>query len=74
MLWADEPPARLAEALAIERVEIALSEWNLLDAAHPESFDIAPLLEAPRRVQMKRPAHSLIAICVAPTTGKFRRA
>jgi iron complex outermembrane receptor protein len=35
-----------------ERVEIALSGRNLLDEAHPESFDIAPLLQARRNVQL----------------------
>jgi iron complex outermembrane recepter protein len=35
-----------------ERVEIALSGRNLLDEAHPESFDIAPLLQARRSVQV----------------------
>jgi iron complex outermembrane recepter protein len=35
-----------------ERVEIALAGRNLLDEAHPESFDIAPLLEARRSVQL----------------------
>jgi iron complex outermembrane recepter protein len=34
------------------RVEIALAGRNLLDEAHPESFDIAPLLQARRSVQM----------------------
>lgn len=34
------------------RVEIALAGRNLLDAAHPESFDIAPLLEARRSAQI----------------------
>jgi iron complex outermembrane receptor protein len=34
------------------RVEIALAGRNLLDEAHPESFDIAPLLEARRSVQL----------------------
>ena len=34
------------------RVELALAGRNLLDAAHPESFDIAPLLEARRSVQL----------------------
>jgi iron complex outermembrane recepter protein len=33
-----------------ERVEIALAGRNLLDEAHPESFDIAPLLQARRSV------------------------
>jgi iron complex outermembrane recepter protein len=35
-----------------ERVELALSGRNLLDEAHPESFDIAPLLQARRSVQV----------------------
>lgn len=35
-----------------ERVEIALSGRNLLDEAHPESFDIAPLLQARRSVHV----------------------
>lgn len=35
-----------------ERVEIALSGRNLLDESHPESFDIAPLLQARRSVQL----------------------
>jgi iron complex outermembrane recepter protein len=35
-----------------ERVEIALAGRNLLDEAHPESFDIAPLLQARRSVQL----------------------
>jgi iron complex outermembrane receptor protein len=35
-----------------ERVEIALSGRNLLDEAHPESFDIAPLLQARRGFQL----------------------
>jgi iron complex outermembrane receptor protein len=35
-----------------ERAEIALSGRNLLDEAHPESFDIAPLLEARRDLQL----------------------
>ena len=36
-----------------ERVEIALAGRNLLDEAHPESFDIAPLLQARRSVQLR---------------------
>jgi iron complex outermembrane receptor protein len=35
-----------------ERVEIALAGRNLLDEAHPESFDITPLLEARRSLQL----------------------
>jgi iron complex outermembrane receptor protein len=35
-----------------ESAEIALSGRNLLDEAHPESFDIAPLLEVRRTVQL----------------------
>jgi iron complex outermembrane recepter protein len=35
-----------------ERIEIALSGRNLLDEAHPESFDIAPLLQVRRGVQL----------------------
>jgi iron complex outermembrane recepter protein len=35
-----------------ERVEIALAGHNLLDESHPESFDIAPLLQARRSVQV----------------------
>jgi iron complex outermembrane receptor protein len=35
-----------------QRVEVALAGRNLLDEAHPESFDIAPLLQARRSVQL----------------------
>lgn len=35
-----------------ERVEIALAGRNLFDEAHPESFDVAPLLQARRSVQL----------------------
>jgi iron complex outermembrane recepter protein len=35
-----------------DRVEIALSGRNLLDEAHAESFDIAPLLQARRSIQV----------------------
>jgi iron complex outermembrane receptor protein len=46
-----ELDARLGWRLT-DRVEIALSGRNLLDEAHPESFDIAPLLQARRSVQV----------------------
>lgn len=35
-----------------ERVELALAGYNLLDEAHPESFNEGELLEAPRSVQL----------------------
>jgi iron complex outermembrane receptor protein len=35
-----------------DSVEVALAGRNLLDEAHPESFDIAPLLQARRSVQL----------------------
>jgi iron complex outermembrane recepter protein len=35
-----------------ERFEFALAGRNLLDEAHPESFDIAPLLQARRSLQL----------------------
>jgi iron complex outermembrane recepter protein len=35
-----------------ERTEIAFTGSNLFDEAHPESFDIAPLLQARRNVQL----------------------
>jgi iron complex outermembrane receptor protein len=35
-----------------DRAELALAGRNLLDEAHPESFDIAPLLQARRSVQL----------------------
>jgi iron complex outermembrane recepter protein len=46
-----ELDARLGWRLS-ERVEVALAGRNLLDEAHPEAFDIAPLLQARRNVQM----------------------
>jgi hypothetical protein len=33
-----------------EQAEIALSGRNLLDEPHPESFDIAPVLQARRSI------------------------
>jgi iron complex outermembrane recepter protein len=46
-----ELDARLGWRLT-DRVEIALAGRNLLDDAHPESFDIAPLLQTRRSVEI----------------------